>query len=256
VGAVHLVGDAVIAASGSVLPRAAPDAIVRTERYLLLARALRYPSDDGALEKALSLHVDGPAETSDLARALLSHIDDRLAGEHNRLFSQAVAVPPHETGYVVADKGTTLGQLAWLCEVWGVRAGGAEHETPDHIGTELELMALLCLQEAMAEEPPNPATPREQDSETSRAERFAMARRAQELLLTEHLGRFAPKFCERLAHATRHPYFQQLATALQGIVEEDLRANGWAVAAAPLPIVDAEEESPIECPVGHPSERL
>ncbi|MBL9004365.1 MAG: molecular chaperone TorD family protein [Myxococcales bacterium] len=195
--------------------------LLRAEGYRLLAAALGYPDADelGALfsEAKSAAEAAGQAELASLAATLLSTVDSNLAGEYNRLFSQSVAVTPYETSYVAADKGVQLGRLAALMEAFGVRSRGDEHESADHVGSELEFMAFLCLKEASHQD----------ETSVEGKEAYSAVRGAQALFLQEHLGVWAGVFADRLRRATRHPFYVAIAEILPTWIERDLVENGW-----------------------------
>ena len=194
--------------------------LLRAEGYRLLAAALGYPDADelGALfsEAKSAAEAAGQAELASLAATLLSTVDSNLAGEYNRLFSQSVAVTPYETSYVAADKGVQLGRLAALMEAFGVRSRGEEHESPDHIGSELEFMAFLCVKEAS----------HQTETRLEGQEAYAAVRKAQALFVQEHLGVWAPVFADRLRSATRHPFYALLADVLPAWLEQERASQG------------------------------
>lgn len=218
-----------------------PAAVDRAEAYRFFAITLRYPHL-GELRAYLAAAQEGGKPLGEWAATLSALVDEELATEHNRLFAQGVAVNPHESGYALTDKGVLLGQLAALYECVGVRTGGTEYVTADHIGVELEFVALLCLKEAICLEDPSPEG----------AEALETVRAMRRIFLQEHLGRFAPLFAERLRSGSRHPFFQSLAAHLLGWLEAEGRVEG----ASPdsryrqrLPVLDnAEDAETMSCP--------
>lgn len=207
------------------------------EEVHLLALGLRYP-DLVALRSqwpSLTDHREERGSLRELA-ALGLFLDEEMAGEHNRLFATRVAVSPYETAWVPLDKGSRLGQLAALYEAFGVRAGGAEHETPDHIGAQLEFFALLCLKEILAEGD----------------EQKEACRRGRRILIEEHLGRWAPAFGRALARESQHPFYRGLGERIVAVLDADLRALG--VTAEPLAGPRVEREENMTCPMHHGEE--
>lgn len=226
----------------------------RATGYALLGRAFAYP-DPEVLVVELQALAGGPPALARLAAALAPHLELggggswALEGEYNRLFATGVAVSPYETAYLRDDPGLRLGRLAALYEAFGARAGGPARERPDHIGTELEFAALLCLKEALFAERaagPEPAP------EAARA--LAEIRRARRLFAEEHLGRWASTFAARLAAATEQPFWRVLAAELARWVERDLQEHRWQPLPAPaLPLEPAEPlDVPLHCPHAPP----
>lgn len=205
---------------------------LHAEDYHLLALGLRYP-DLAVLRSQWPTLGEIREERGSLRElaALGLFLDEELAGEHNRLFATRVAVSPYETAWVPLDKGARLGQLAALYEAFGVRAGGAEHETPDHIGAQLEFFALLCLKEILAEE--------DQQRED--------CRRGRRILMEEHLGRWAPAFGRALARESLHPFYRGIGERIVTVLEADLRELG--VMADPVDGPQVEGEAHMTCPM-------
>ncbi len=208
-------------ATAPTLAAPVQSALLRAEVYRLLATAFGYP-DAAELAELFSdaeaeARATGQVEAMRLAQALGQALDARVAGEYNRLFAQAVAVSPYETSYVAADKGVQLGRLAALMAAFGVRSRGVEHESPDHIGSELEFMSFLCLKEAMLAS----------DITAEGQEAYRAVREAQALFLGEHLGAWASTLSARLRQGTAHPFYQLAGASLEEWVTRDLTENGW-----------------------------
>lgn len=211
------------------------NAIVRAEGYRVLAVLFGETNTD-ALAEEVGAAAAGPL--GEFFAPIAETIDDDIAYEHTRLFAQGVAVCPCETSYSRRDKGSHLGQLSALYGLFGAKLGGKESEAPDHLCVELEFASLLCLKEALA-------------LEQGDGENANIARRAQEVLLCEHLGAFAPRFVQRLVMTTDVPYYQALGEALARWLTWDLEQNGWTPErwAMQLPMMDTEEFDRPVCPM-------
>lgn len=211
------------------------NAILRAEGYRVLA-VMFGETDVETLAEEVAAAASGPL--GQFFEHVMGTVEMDVAYEHTRLFAQGVAVCPCETSYSRMDKGSQLGQLAALYGLFGAKLGGAESEAPDHICVELEFASLLCLKEALALE--------QGDEENAN-----IAYRAQEVLLCEHLGAFAPRFVQRLVTTTDVAYFQAIAEALARWLASDLEKNGWRPErwAAQLPMMDAEEFDRPVCPM-------
>lgn len=210
-------------------------AIVRAEGYRVLA-VLFGETDTETLSEEASGAASGPL--GQFFAHVGETIEEDIVYEHTRMFAQGVAVCPCETSYSRRDKGSQLGQLSALYGFFGAKLGGAESEAPDHICVELEFASLLCLKEALA-------------LENGDEENANIAHRAQEVLLCEHLGAFAPRFVQRLVTSTDVPYYQAIAESLARFITWDLEQNGWQPEkwAAQLPMMDAEEFDRPVCPM-------
>lgn len=87
----------------------------------------------------------------------------------------------------------------------------AEVPSADHIGAELTFMALLCYEECQAW---SGGKPRE-------AKKWLAMQR---YFLTQHLGVWAPEYCEALEKRAQHPYLKAVARLAQQCVTADLAA--------------------------------
>jgi TorA maturation chaperone TorD/Pyruvate/2-oxoacid:ferredoxin oxidoreductase delta subunit len=95
------------------------------------------------------------------------------------------------------------------------------HSLPDHVALELEFMAHLARQEAEARE--------RGDEEGALA-----CLRQQEAFLGEHLGRWLPRFCQRVLAGEAHPFYAGLAQRTWEHVAQDMaQVRGWLSAAEP-----------------------
>jgi TorA maturation chaperone TorD len=192
-------------------------ALERAESYRFMATMLRYPEGD-LLHAALAESQEEGERLHAWSRALLPCVDESLTAEHNRLFSQSVAVSPHQSSYALIDKGVLLGQLAALYGCFGVRTGGSEHETADHIGVELEFLAFLCLKEALYTA---------EDSEDAMVALRTVCE-VRKTLLQEHLGGFAALFAQRLTERSRHSFYLTLASLMTPWLQGELAHEGIA----------------------------
>ncbi len=208
--------------------------IERAEGYRLVSAALRYP-DPAELRATFVEMAAAPGELAGFGDLALL-VDEHLPGEFNRLFATSVAVSPYQSSYIRVDKGSTLGQLAALYAAFGVRAGGREHEIPDHAGVEAEFMATLALMLGLAEL-------------EGRHEDAAVLARAREVFAREHLGRWFVRFGEALHAAALHPFYTRLGQLAAGWVAADLADHGWTTEAGPAPAPEPDGDEAIVCPV-------
>ncbi len=203
--------------------------LLEAERYRLLALSLGYP-DPSELQEELSAV---PPELEPMARALRVHLDDALSGEYLRLFAQSAPVSPYEGTYFVEEKGVLMGQLAALYDLFGARTGGTEHESPDHIGVEVEFAALITLKEALA-------------LRDGGGEPLEISRGARRAFFEDHLGRWVEEFARRLSEATRHPFYAAVASELVQAVMRDVEERGYQLAkkarSRALPMLPNEAE--------------
>ena len=205
--------------------------IIRGEGYRLISFGLRYPDPDD-LRAGFAEAEGTPLDSfSELGRL----VDEEMPGEYNRLFATGVAVPPYESSYGRIDKGISIGQIATLYAQFGVKVGAGEQELPDHAGTEAEFMALLCVLEERARR-------------EGRVEEVASVGRARRVFAEEHMGRWIPRFAERLGQATVHPFYRRLGELMSAWVAMDLAEHAWETETAEPP-AGAEEPECVSCPM-------
>ncbi|GDX79312.1 chaperone TorD [Deltaproteobacteria bacterium] len=203
--------------------------LVRAEGYRVLARCFgEAPAEE--LREDLLAATEAP-ELTELA-ALVPLVNDELPEDRVALFGRGVLVSPYENGWIRAVPGVHLGQLATLYELFGARVSGGERV--DHLSTELEFAALLSLKEAILDH-------------SGDSEGAARVRAGRKVLMEEHLGRWAPRFCEGLKRATDLTFWHMAAEALDRFLELDFVDHGWVpgVAQDPLP---GEGADPLTCP--------
>lgn len=162
--------------------------------YLAMGKLFSYPTPDSWKQLTEQGIVD-PALTQELLEA-----EYLAAFEVGR---EGSAVPLFE-GMHSGDSGRDgiLQDLLRFYEFFDAKLSETDREYPDHIVTEFEFLAWLCLQEHAAEEKDSDPLP---------------FRRAQRDFISRHVAVWLPVFCRRL-EATGTAY-AQYAPALAEIVE-------------------------------------
>jgi DMSO reductase family type II enzyme chaperone len=107
-----------------------------------------------------------------------------------------------------------LADLVAFYRAFGLEVAEDAGERHDHICLELEFMCVLAAKEAWGLE-------NQMD-----AEDLAPCRGAQKKFLREHLGRWTPAFCRRLAAATNDPVLRALAEFTRVFVEAECASLG------------------------------
>ncbi|MBI4504204.1 MAG: molecular chaperone TorD family protein [Chloroflexi bacterium] len=152
--------------------------------------------------------------------------EPRLPEEHTFLFARQVVVPPYESSYArpYADRTQGLAEVGGFYGAFGFEVAAACPDLPDHVGAELEFVAVLLAKEAYALA----------QGWTEPAEVTALAR---EKFLAEHLAPWLPAFAERLAQHARLPFYPAAArlavTLLRGEAPAAAAAAGAAIARQP-----------------------
>jgi len=143
-----------------------------------------------------------------------------LEAEYARLFvgpGRPVA-HPYESVY---REGRVMGDCALAVrQIYAAEGLAPEgHSLPDHVALELEFMAHLTRREAEARE--------RGDEEGALA-----CLRQQEAFLSEHLGRWLPRFCQRVLTGEAHPFYASLAQRTRKHVARDVaQVRAWLSAA-------------------------
>jgi TorA maturation chaperone TorD len=134
-----------------------------------------------------------------------------LEAEHTALFVLPSGVIPHEAFYLDTEKRLG-GRVTIAVERFYRRAGISILdrciEMPDHLGIELEFMAVLCRLEGDLEEA----------GETAAVQRCLEFQRT---FLEEHLSRWAPECCESIIRQARYEFYKAIA----GFTMEFLRSE-------------------------------
>jgi DMSO reductase family type II enzyme chaperone len=224
--------------------RAVVGALHRAAIYRVLSLAFAYPTparlqavaDAATLGAAVAAAAVAPA-LDRLATAAHAAEADALAAEHVTLFQRQLRCPPYEGAYgppQMAGKSALLADVAGFYTAFGLEPAAGQPEAEDHIGAELEFMSALAVKEAWA-------------LARSEAAGLEVTRAAQRAFVTDHLGRWAPAFAERLA-AEAAPGFLPAAAALLR-VWLDVERGRLEVTPAPLDGVSVPEEAPLSCPM-------
>jgi TorA maturation chaperone TorD len=198
-------------------------ALLRQGLYRILGTSLRYP------EEALLGVLEDTADRLDvhqLARFAFHnqwvHLRDTLRGrpvpkdlqaEHVRLFSpgpSGALCPPHESAYldVVIQPASFILALEQEYRRLGLSISSAYRDLPDHVTAEMEAMAQLCGMEA----------------EAWKGRLVDSARRTLESqggFLQRHLGRWIPRFSERIRQHAGAAVYAAVADAADAFVLHD-----------------------------------
>lgn len=218
-------------------------ALRRADVWHLLARIFQCPDAAALVSQAAvagdllnaSTINDHPLRDSlgDFARAASETDAALLEQEYHQLFTTQMLCPPNEGAYHRASRGAVLGDIAAFYEAFGLRVratGGA----PDSIPHELYFLAWLALKEANAIHHQRPAD-------------VEVTRNAARTFLTDHLGRWAAAFVDRLVTATPTPYYTAAARLLMNALESFTRE--FAVRdVEPLSAKTPAEADSISCP--------
>ncbi len=128
-----------------------------------------------------------------------------------------------------------LADLAAFYRAFGLEVAAAAAERPDHIGMELEFMAVLAAKEAYAH------------VHEADADRCALCRDAQKKFLREHLGRWAPAFARRLARAATDDALAALAEFMRDFIVAECAHFGLPPGSEDLLLRPVDEASDSLC---------
>jgi TorA maturation chaperone TorD len=170
---------------------------------------------EGLAEVLARLYPDSGAAASAAALGDALREVEALALEvdHAALFVGPFRLEAPPYGSVHLEEGRTLmGDSTVAAARCYAEAGLATiaHEPPDHIGIELEFMAYLAARSATARAA----------GDERQAEQLA---RAQRRFLGEHLGAWAPRFCDAMRHGARTCFYRALAECLGHVIDAEAR---------------------------------
>lgn len=180
--------------------------ILRSEPTKAQIKSMKTPSFQEALG-GLDL---GFCKTDEADEATLAK---DLAVEYAALFlGPGGHVSPHESVHV-EDGGQLLGEATMAVknyiEACGFQYDPDNHELPDHISTELEFLAEVTRQEAVAW----------QDNELAKALNCLEYERE---FFDRHLGRWAPTFCQSVLERAELPFYRRIIELAQNFLDDEV----------------------------------
>ena len=180
--------------------------ILRSEPTEAQLKGMRSPSFQEALG-GLDL---GFPETDASDETILAK---DLAVEYAALFlGPGGHVSPHESVHV-EDGGQLLGEatvaVKHYIEACGFEYDPDYHALPDHISTELEFLAEVTRQEAVAW----------QENELAKALNCLEYERE---FFDRHLGRWAPVFCQRVLERAELPFYRRIIELARNFLDDEV----------------------------------
>jgi DMSO reductase family type II enzyme chaperone len=136
-----------------------------------------------------------------------------LEEEYTYLFQRQTVASPYEGSYLVQSffmQPQMLADVGAFYSAFGFRVTG---DLQDHLGAELEFMAVLCFKELYA-------------YEQVWIEQAATCAQARRRFLGEHLGRWLPVFAIRVRDHARLPFYAALTELTATLVALDCKALG------------------------------
>ncbi|MBM3180225.1 MAG: hypothetical protein FJZ86_07705 [Chloroflexi bacterium] len=217
----------------------------RAALYSALAFSFAYPDRDtdfalivSEMGKAVALaeqacpEFDRRARVSPDASSLRTSLDNLRAAIHNPqsphltpaeehifLFHRQALCSPYESTYSPAGMEQSLADIAGFYRAFGVQMSPDAHERVDHIGSELEFMAVLCAKEAHA-------------LRNGLTEQAQICRDARSAFLSDHLGLWALAFASRVQDKARLPLYPALTDMLASLLALEAEDLGVALCVA------------------------
>jgi TorA maturation chaperone TorD len=176
-----------------------------------------------------------------LAVELSRSVDERRK-QYDRTFGLLVPreCPPYETEYHPSGdasfRSQQLADVAGFYRAFGLQSSSRRPERPDHIGLELEFMALVLMKKRMAQ----------QQSGHSAAERARLCEDAERKFFAEHLAWWAPAFAAGLRRKAGAGLYAGVADVLAAFIAAErqyLEVPPSAQQASPMLIETAEEQA-------------
>ncbi len=206
--------------TGTARNTKAETAQARSKVYALLAEVFRAEPDKALVERMMSPEFREPL--GERGYSLGREFDDRtpdqlaedLAVEYTRLFiGPGPRLSPHESVHRVADNpeegmlwGTETVKVRRFIQATGLRYEDTFTGMPDHISAELELMQKLAERESEAW-----GEGAEED-----ARWCAMVQRR---FFDEHLSRWVPEFCAKVADRAEMDFYRDMAVLTRSFLE-------------------------------------
>jgi TorA maturation chaperone TorD len=167
---------------------------------------------------------------------------EELRAEYDRLFGLVLAreCPPNETEYHPSSepffRSQQLADIAGFYRAFGLDPSSADAERPDHLGLELEFMALLLMKKRLTLASP--------DEGPEAAERARVCDEAQRNFFREHLAWWVPAFATGLRRKAGHGFYAAAGQVLAALVPAERSRLG--VDTPPVPVQPARIERPEE----------
>lgn len=127
----------------------------------------------------------------------------------------AADIPLYESNYFpdnVFKESQRLADIGAFYKAFGVKIAQNTKEKLDHISLELEFMSYLLSKEIYAT-----------DNDNVEAQEICID--AQKKFFIEHLGKWAPKFCERLQKHSHNALYTTTATFFQSFIKQETEIN-------------------------------
>jgi TorA-specific chaperone len=201
--------------------------LARAILYRAAAKCLTYPDASllAYLRTEASAEIEGAASMLPLLDAATKHIATfvaalgaldstplGLAEEHTYLFAREVRCPPYESSYAEgrsAGKADVMADVAGFYEAFGYRLSEAS-DLSDHVGAELEFLAVLSAKEAIATEHGWP-------------DEAEVTREARRRFHQEHVGRWLSAFAQRVGQQARLPFYPALVELIAAVISDESR---------------------------------
>lgn len=158
--------------------------------------------------------------------------------EYTFLFARQSLCPPYESAYIDSGRGHSLADVAGFYRAFGFQIAPDAHQLPDHIGSQLEFMAVLCAKEAYA-------------LQHNLSEQAEICRDARRTFLLEHLGFWTAVFAARVKATARLSLYPALAELVRAVLTHESHALNVQLPQLPeaeIAVPDTEE-SEIQCAV-------
>lgn len=159
-----------------------------------------------ALDEADQLRP--PVATLAQAIAALPAASASLAEEHTRLFARQVLVSPYASSYdhdPGQSRPNTLQEVMAFYRAFGLRIDPHKPDLPDHIGAQLEFLAVLLAKEAYAHS-------------VDLHESATICREARSRFSREHMVGWLPRFVERLSAQARLDFYPALTALIMTLI--------------------------------------
>jgi TorA maturation chaperone TorD len=154
-----------------------------------------------------------------------------LRTEHDHAFGLVIPreCPPYETEYFPSSENFARSQqmadIAGFYRAFGVEPSADRPERPDHLGLELEFMAVLFMKKRMALA--------SAETNADATEQASVCERAERDFFRDHLAWWVPTFASGLSRKAKGGYLRALARVLAAVVPVERRRLDIPVSSGP-----------------------
>ncbi len=163
-------------------------------------------------QKDINLKTDNK-QLMNLLNSLMNITTSEWQEIYTKTFGHITAdIPLYESNYFpdnVFKESQRLADIGAFYKAFGLKIAADTKEKLDHISLELEFMHYLLSKEMYA-------------VENNNIEHQEICQDAQQKFFTDHLSKWATKFCQRLQQYSHHILYNNVANLLQSFIQQEI----------------------------------